>query len=415
MSVKAVIDTNALMTVDYIKNLNTFIEENELIVPMIVVEELDNHNHGSNEARKYKARMGLKFLKDNRDKIKFVTEYDVIDGLDESKPDNKIISVAKTENAKLITMDLTMILIAEQYGVETLNIDSDDDSDDVYKGYKILELDNSTEEGQQALADLYEKPEINAYNLFPNQYLIIRDLSFPNYDADKDEFKGFTTIEILKWNGEKYIKLKQPPKKVVKPMNDLQKCALDLLMDKSVPIKIITGTYGSGKTLCATRVGVHLVEDKGDYGTLFMVRNPVGSGEEIGFLPGSKTDKIRDFFKPIMQHFPGSEFQVEDMFRKGSLDMEVPFYMKGLSIGQAYIVCDESEDLNAKTIKLIGSRLEEDSCIVFCGDHKQAEKQFIYDNGLLHLSRMTKANPLVGTVTLDLDVRSDASKVFADL
>jgi predicted ribonuclease YlaK len=89
--------------------------------------------------------------------------------------------------------------------------------------------------------------------------------------------------------------------------------------------------------------------------------------------------------------------------------------MKGLTIPESYILIDEAEDLDLKTLKLIGSRIGKDSNIVFCGDYKQAEGKFIQDNGLLQLIEGTKGNPLVGIVVLDDDVRSSASKVFANL
>ena len=436
ITTKIVCDTNVLMSpkhVDYLQELiNNSNETNnpyktQLIIPITVTSELDNHNHGDNEKRKWKARVELNFLKKNKDKIKFGTKIHLLEkvnnsdncqtnaslGIDNFKNDNLIIACAKENNAKLFTLDMTMSLIAEQYGVELYVWE--DGEEKSFKGYRVVEIDNSTDEGQQILAQLYESPEHNLFDLYANEYLIIRDKSFPEYNADTDEFLGYKTIDILKWNGSELVKIKQTPKKIVKPMNDLQKCELELLLDKNTTIKNITGTYGSGKTLISTRIGVHLVEDKGEYSKLYMVRNPVGSGEEIGFLPGSKEEKIRDFFKPIMQHFPNSEYQVEEMFKKGSLEMEIPYFLKGLSIGQAYIICDESEDLDVKTIKLIGSRLEHDSCIVFCGDHNQAERQFKYNNGLLYIAQQTKNNELEGTETLDLDVRSDASKVFACL
>lgn len=414
---KVVLDTNVLMNIEYVQHVQELISDNkiDLIIPICVANELDNHNHGNNDQRKYKARQGLKLLRENENLITFDFDTYENDSLDMQKADNKIIMCAVEKKAQLLTLDMTMRLFAKKLGVELFECDLDNNDDKIYKGYRIIEIDNSTEDGQKLLAHLYESPEENVYELYPNEYLIIRDTSFPNYNVETDEFLGYSTIDILKWNGEKHIKIKTPPKKIVSALNDLQKCALDLLLDKDTPIKMITGVFGSGKTLLSTRVGVHLIEDKGNYGRMYMVRNPVGSGEEIGFLPGSKEEKVKDFFKPIMQHFPGGEFQVEEMFKKGSLEMNIPYYMKGLSIGDAFIIVDECEDLDTKTIKLIGSRLEKNSCMIFCGDHKQAEKQFIYNSGMLHLAKETKESNLTGVVTLDLDVRSDASKLFADL
>ena len=147
-----------------------------------------------------------------------------------------------------------------------------------------------------------------------------------------------------------------------------------------------------------------------------MVRNPVGSGEEVGILPGNKMEKIYDFFKPVIQHLDGGEFQAQQMVQREELIAEIPFYMKGLSLDHGYfVIVDEAEDLDLKTLKLIGTRIGKDSCIVFSGDYEQAESKYVRNNGLIKMVNTLKGNPLVGIVTLDTDVRSEASKVFAEL
>jgi PhoH-like ATPase len=103
------------------------------------------------------------------------------------------------------------------------------------------------------------------------------------------------------------------------------------------------------------------------------------------------------------------------MEQEGVLTKEIPFYMKGLSIEDTFIIADEAEDLTLKLVKLIGTRLGKGSNVVFSGDFKQAEDKYIYNNGLYLAVEKLKGHPLVGVVYLDEDVRSDASKVFAEL
>jgi PhoH-like ATPase len=90
-------------------------------------------------------------------------------------------------------------------------------------------------------------------------------------------------------------------------------------------------------------------------------------------------------------------------------------FLKGISIDDSFVIMDEAEDLNTKLIKLVGSRIGENSCIVFTGDWKQSENRYKQDNGLLRLIESSKGNPLVGIVVLEEDVRSSTSKLFAEL
>jgi predicted ribonuclease YlaK len=146
-----------------------------------------------------------------------------------------------------------------------------------------------------------------------------------------------------------------------------------------------------------------------------VVRNPIGSGKEIGFLPGDKDEKTYGFFLPFIQHLDGGEFEAKSLIQRGQLEKEVPYFIKGRSIGSTFLYVDEAEDLTLRDIKTIGSRIEETSCVCFTGDYKQAERGYEYNNGLMQAIEQLKGNPLVGIVVLEDDVRSLASKVFADL
>jgi predicted ribonuclease YlaK len=146
-----------------------------------------------------------------------------------------------------------------------------------------------------------------------------------------------------------------------------------------------------------------------------VVRNPLGSGESIGWLKGTKEDKTADFFKPFVQHLEGGEQEAIFLEQRGILTKEIPYFMKGLSIEDTFMIVDEAEDLDSKLIKLIGTRLGQNSCAVFSGDYKQAEDKFILNNGLLKAIDSLKGNKLVGVVFLEEDIRSEASKLFAEM
>ena len=170
------------------------------------------------------------------------------------------------------------------------------------------------------------------------------------------------------------------------------------------------------KTLLAIRSALYQTQEKGNYSSVLLVRNPTGSGEEVGFLPGDLEEKTADFFAPFIDNMKGGEQELESLKMQGIIDTQIPFYLKGRSIPNTFIVVDEAEDLTAKDFKLIGSRIAKESCVVFTGDFKQAETKYVHNNGLSKFIQYISQNPdpLVGVVILDDDVRSSASKYFVN-
>lgn len=97
----------------------------------------------------------------------------------------------------------------------------------IYKGYKLIE--GTSAEINDYLANVnYEEWAIN-------EYLIIHDLNNQKYSE-------------MRYDGEKFVGLKLPPSNFIKGKNSHQRCALDLLFNKDIPVCAVLGTYGSGKT-----------------------------------------------------------------------------------------------------------------------------------------------------------------------
>lgn len=377
---KFVVDTNILLhRVD-------ILEEDNIVIPLVVLQELDKLKTSKEVG--FEARRAIRAIENSK------VHIDLNHSAEETNCDDIILNCAKDHNAELYTKDICLRVKAG-----AVNITASDpygDSDGIYTGVKEVCLSDSE------MAKLYQNPEDNCFNLHVNQYLIVKNNC--GYSVDK-----------LRWDGTRLVQLKLPPSKILKPLNDLQACAIDLLNNKDIPIKIIAGTYGSGKTLLTARMGLYHVLQKGNYSKIFLIRNPIGSGEEIGFIKGDKDQKIEPFLKPIEQNLEGGEIQLQQMIQYRQLEYTIPWYIKGMSIAHSFIMVDEAEDMDKRLIKLIGTRIAEGSCICFSGDWRQSESKFMRDNGLIHLLNNTKDEPLVGAIVLDSDVRSDASKVFAEL
>ena len=126
-------------------------------------------------------------------------------------------------------------------------------------------------------------------------------------------------------------------------------------------------------------------------------------------------NKIGRFFDPLCQSLNGGEFELASLKQSGVLDVNVPFFMKGTTYNDTIIVCDEAEDLTESQIRLIGTRLGTDSKIFLAGDYKQSLLQKTINNPLVKMCSEFKGNKKFGCIYLGEDVRSETSKMFAEL
>jgi len=417
------LDTSVLM--HSTTRLEKLMEEgNKLVVCTLVLEELDNHKDGKDGEKAFKARTAIKFLKKYEDQIEFITS----DGcqaeaikryeLDPNKPDNKILEAAiiyEIETGKkleIYTNDISMSIKARRLGLECLTPEYEEDKS--YKGY--IEIKGTEEENDYTLKELMVSD-----TLHPNQYIIVTDTDY------EENGEIFERSYAVKWTGDDYAETIIPRSKELQPKNMPQACAIDLMFSKDIPIKIICGGYGSGKTYIAVKSAEELINRYFCYSKLLLVRNPIPADNiDIGALPGTKHDKVGSYFQSMTQYLSDvSSNMYEDSFdpdnleaakRRGyQLEMEIPSFMKGRSVDDTLMIVDECEDLNLKLIKLLGTRIGNNSAIVLTGDWHQAEQQYKYDSGISKLIEQTIDDPLVGIVVLDEDVRSSVSKTFANL
>lgn len=265
---------------------------------------------------------------------------------------------------------------------------------EIYKGYRLVT--GTTDEINEQL--------FNPEGWYPNEYAIIRNSD----DGSEKE---------MRWDGEKFVSLKLPASKFIKGKNALQRCAIDMLVNPSITICALLGLPGSGKTFEATQCGVYNVKEKGYYSRILCLREPLSAadGKELGFLPGDFSIKSEFTRVPFQQQFEGEEWEVDRMQQQGLIDFNIIAYIKGCTFSSTYVICDEAEDLTKKQIKLIGTRIGENSKVVFDGDIRQSERDITDNNPLQQMCNELKDCPLFATITLDEDVRSETSKIFANL
>ena len=317
--------------------------------------------------------------------------------LDPAKPDNRIVfsayALSKTQDIEFISDDLCCKNIARKvFNLPVHGIV--EPTNEIYKGYKVIKGD--TDAINQAMA------ELDYSTWYTNEYLIIE-----NTDDG--------TTKEMRYDGQGFVALKLPSSKFIKAKNSLQRCALDILNNPDITIAAILGGYGSGKTYLSMQMALYNVKEKGRNSKILGVREVSGEGKEIGFLPGDMEDKVGRFFEPLSQSLNGGEFELQSLKVSGVLDTNVPFFMKGTTYNDTVIICDEAEDLSEGQIKLIGTRLGENSKIYLAGDYKQSLLSKTINNPLVKMCNEFKGNEKFGCIYLGEDVRSETSKLFADL
>lgn len=392
MENKLVLDTSIFM--ENLDVIDDYEKVYDIYFPAIIADELNHLKDSNDSSKSYKARKAIRYINSHSKDWFFDSDFVLTDDNDYS-----IIDFAIKNECKLATFDFGIMLRAQARDLELVEVK---ENIDLYTGFKTINLYTVNDYDMSVLARYYEDKTINHFNCLTNEYIIIK--------------QDGKVIDRARWDGYKYKPLINPPD-CIKAKNDEQLLAIDLLLDKDIPVKVIFGNAGSGKTFLSIKLGLEMLRDcNSTYDKLMLIRNPLGSGEKIGYLKGDKEEKIIDFYKPFQQHFDGDYQEFQRMQYSNKLDIEIPYYMKGLDIRNSLVIFDEAEDSDEKIMRLVGTRLAEGSSIIILGDSKQAENQFNNrNNGLIKLLERAKGSKIFGCVYLQDDLRSEASKLFAEL
>lgn len=134
------------------------------------------------------------------------------------------------------------------------------------------------------------------------------------------------------------------------------------------------GPAGCGKTFVATALGIQGVL-AGDYERLVITRPVLEAGENLGFLPGSASEKIRPYIEPIydtLRHFIGVS-DVQTLINRGKIEIAPLAYMRGRTFDDAFIIVDEAQNCTMKQLKMAITRIGQNSKIIVNGDVTQSD------------------------------------------
>ncbi|WP_027340730.1 PhoH family protein [Halonatronum saccharophilum] len=412
-------------------------EDNLVIIPMVVIEEVDDQKKRQDSVGR-NARLFSRYLDGLRKKgklsegvelessglVRIESEYekDFSEGLDVNKADNKILATAlylqrsQDYSVILVSKDINMRIKsdaidikAEDYETDAVNVD------ELYSGLLNLKvspakIDKFFKTKNLSLEELGLEEELH-----PNQYVNL-----------EDEFGGSQSA-LCRYDmvRKSLVPLIFDKKEVwgISPRNREQKCAFELLLNDNIKLVTLVGKAGTGKTLLALAAGLQKVVEEKEYKKLIVTRPIVPMGNDLGYLPGDKDEKLAPWMKPI---FDNMEFlvggndndggnPVADLKAMNLIEMEAITYIRGRSIPDQFIIVDEAQNLTPHELKTIITRAGENSKIILTGDPYQIDHPYLdsNSNGLTYVVERLKDKKLFGHMTLNKGERSKLAELAA--
>lgn len=436
-----VIDTSVIL---YDFNAINNFGEHDVIIPITVLEELDNFKKG-NDTKNFQAREFIRLLDDlsgnytlndwiplegtGKGKIKVwmderTTKVDANKVFGDNKADHRILNAALGAVEQnpgrivvLVSKDINLRLKAK-----ALNLTAEDFEtgkirhiDDLYKGRDtVVDLDSSI------IDELYRSSEIEVKKIPPfkknppadNQYFVLKNgkssvLAFYNPETEK--------IERV----EKNLAFG------IKPRNAEQVFALHALENPNVKLVTIQGVAGTGKTLLALAGALN---QKRDYRQIFLARPIVPlSNKDIGYLPGDVKSKLNPYMEPLWDNLKMIQGQweegsrehkkIQDMVDQEKLVVQPLAYIRGRSLSNIFFIVDEAQNLTPHEVKTIITRAGEGTKIIFTGDIYQIDTPYLdaQSNGLSYLIDKLKGQKLYAHITLEKGERSELANLANEL
>ena len=170
--------------------------------------------------------------------------------------------------------------------------------------------------------------------------------------------------------------------KFTKPKNKHQTEYVSMLKNKDKKIIVVTGPAGTGKTLFATEYGIRNFLT-GVYEKLIFTRPSVSVDEDLGYLPGTLEEKMAPWVRPIydvLYQFITPK-EVEQLMEDKHIEIAPLGYMRGRTFKNTWIVADEMQNSTISQMKMLLTRLGENSRLVITGDLEQYDRDDIV-NGL---------------------------------
>ncbi|WP_010134896.1 PhoH family protein [Ochrovirga pacifica] len=432
-----VLDTSVLLfDHNSIKNF----EDNNVVIPITVLEELDNFKIG-NDTKNFEARSVIRFLdkiSDNKNLNEWISlgkekgdlfiamnnnpkDKSAKDAYGTGKNDHKIIDTAllmKEEfpetKVTLVTKDINLRIKAK-----ALQLKAED-----YKTGKVVDIKkvskgsiNLDDLESDVIRELYQNNAIDENGILGDQkmangYYILNNSQDSVLARYNSETKKIERVEKSYAYG-------------IKPKNAEQTFAIDALLNQDIKLIALQGIAGTGKTLLALATAL---EQKNLYNQIILARPIIPlSNRDIGFLPGGAEEKISPYMQPLFDNlkFIKSQYKADSRKRKALDEMEeneelvltALAFIRGRSLANVIMIVDESQNLTPHEVKTIITRAGEGTKIIFTGDINQIDTPYMdeHSNGLTYLIDKLKGHELFAHIKLEKGERSELANLANDL
>ncbi|HKL02223.1 MAG TPA: PhoH family protein, partial [Cryomorphaceae bacterium] len=412
-----VLDTSVIL---YDSNAISNFEDNDVAIPIQVLEELDNFKKG-NETVNFEAREFIRFV-DEVSKEKLINDWVSLNGKNsgsfkvvlhsqktglnservfgESKYDNKILNCAiqlqedhRDKRVILVSKDICLRLKAK-----ALNIEAED-----YETGKVKDIERisdrkqvQTKATEALIEELFQKgignPDLlKLKHIDANQYFTLnyrKKKVLARYNKMDHLLERVTTQEAFG----------------IRALNDEQNFALSALLDPDIKLVTIQGMAGTGKTLLALAAAI---EQRTNYRQIFVSRPVIPlSNRDLGYLPGDIKSKLDPYMQSLWDNLNYIKEQykvtdknhkrIETMLETEKIAISPLAYIRGRSLVKIFFIIDEAQNLTPHEVKTIISRAGDDTKIVLTGDIHQIDTPYLdsQSNGLSYLIDRVKDHPI---------------------
>ncbi len=435
-----VLDTNVIL-----HNPDALVSfaDNTVILPIEVLEELDrfkrNHDENGRNARiairlldrlRVHGTPGQGFPLENGGLLKILTgiDYNAVSaqlGLSKNIIDNKILLTAyimkeKGDNVIFVSKDINARIKGDALGLVCVDFEKQKvDFEKMYTGWKTVEMEKS------AIDKFYKEKEykMDGEKYFPNEFAFMVDKETKRHSALGRYKKEFGIVMPLIHTKDSVMS--------IRPRNKEQAMALELLLNDDISLVTLIGQAGTGKTLLAIAAGLHKVIKDKTYSRLLVSRPVMPLGRDIGFLPGTKEEKLENWMGPIFDNLDyiftndrsdrslkgKSKGLIDKYLRDELIELEAITFMRGRSIANQYIIIDEAQNLTPHEVKTVISRAGNGTKMILTGDPYQIDNPYLdsSSNGLTYCAERMKGQETFGHIMLTKSERSPLASLAAEL
>ncbi len=407
--------------------------DNEVVIPLGVLEELDTLKTYSDE-RGRNARHAVRFIDsiakhgdlqkgikmENGSILRVAVSFnkkDISRDLNRSKIDNHIIQTAvdlQKDGKKVffVSKDINARVKAQSLGLKAVDYEKQKvNINDLYTGFREIDVTSDTIESLTTVGTIPWNEKLAA-----NEFLILHEKDgeepvLARYDAETGQLN--------------FVDKLHESISGIKPLNIEQRMALNLLLDDSIHIVTLVGKAGTGKTLLAIASGLHRIFKDNHFNKVLISRPVIPFGKDIGYLPGSKEEKLSHWMQPlhdnmefIMRSHKFTNFKTtESLLQSSKIEVEALTYIRGRSLPNQYIIIDEAQNLSPHEIKTVVSRAGEGTKVILTGDPYQIDSPYLdsNSNGLTYLVEAFKGQAIYGHVLLEKSERSLLAELAGEL